>query len=174
MLKKFFAGMVLIYFMSTISLMAQIKIAYVDIMKIREEYQEFKNAEITFQKEMESVQTRIKNKEMEIQSLQKEIEAQSMLLSEEKKKEKEKKYGELVQQYQSMVQEEQEKASRREGELLEPIQKKLKIAINNVAVKEGFDFVLDISNLYYGKDAWDVTNQVIRELGSVKLPLNNK
>ncbi|MBP7459743.1 MAG: OmpH family outer membrane protein [Candidatus Delongbacteria bacterium] len=149
---------------------AQGKIGYVDIMKIRSEFQEFKDAEGLFQKEMESVQVKIKNKETEIENKRKELDAQSLLLSEEKRREKEAAIQNLMASYQQTIQEEQSKAAQRESDLLAPIQQKLKIAIENVAKKEGFDYVLDVANTYYAKEAWDITTQVLRELTMVKLP----
>jgi outer membrane protein len=157
--------------MSYVTNFAQNKIGFVDIMKIRSEYQEFKDAENTFQKEMESVQVKIKSKETEIENKRKELEAQSLLLSEEKKREKEKGIQDLMAAYQQTIQDEQGKAAQRESDLLAPIQQKLKIAIEIVAKKEGFDFVLDVANTYYAKEAWDITTQVLRELALVRLPV---
>jgi len=169
-MKKYLLTITLVLF-ATISF-AQNKIAYVDIMKIRESYSDFKNAETQFQKEMESVQKQVMSKEQEIQEKRKELEAQSMLLSEEKKAEKEKELQDMFRSYQQYIQEQEVKSRTREQELLAPVQEKLRVAIEKVAAKEGFDFVIDIANTYYANEAFNITNQVLRELSANAAPAN--
>lgn len=175
MLKKYYFGIaILLVMIFATSAYSQTKIAYIDMLKIRETFQEFKDAEIKFQKEMESIQEKMRTKEVELENFRKEMEAQSMLLSEEKKAEKQRAFQEMVGSYQQYVQEEQGKAAQRQEELLAPIRQKLNIAIANVAKKEGFDYVLDLANTYYANTALDITNQVLREIAGVKLPAAQK
>ena len=123
---------------------------------------------------MTVVQDKIKAKEEAIENSRKEVEAQSLIISEEKKIQKQKEIQDMLMEYQQMVQDEQAKASNRETELLQPIQQKLRIAIENVAKREGFDYVLDQANTYYANGAWDISNQVLRELQTIKLPKSPK
>jgi len=158
----------------TSSTYAQLKIAYIDIIKIREGFSDFTEAEQKFQKKMQVVQASIKSKETQLQSMEEDYKKQEMLLSEEKKMEKQQEMQQELMAYQQMVQEAQTNAQEIEAELLAPVHQKLKIAIEKVAKREGFDYVLDVSNTYYANEAYDITSQVLRVLPSIKLPGSGK
>ncbi len=164
MRKLFF---VLILSLFSTGTFAQTKIAYIDILKIRQNFKDYKEAEKQYQAEMSNIQAKLQSMQQEIDSLRKELETQAMLLSEEKKKEKQNLIQQKITNYQQFLQEQQNKAVQRENELLAPIQEKLKIAIEKIARKEGFDFVLDVSNTYYANEAWDITNEVLRTLNTL-------
>lgn len=56
----------------------------------------------------------------------------------------------------------------RQRELLEPIQRQVFTAVRAVAKRKDFDFVFDRSGdiyMVYAKNEWDVTNDILRELG---------
>lgn len=52
--------------------------------------------------------------------------------------------------------------------LLEPIQRRVFLAVKEVATRGGYDFIFDRSNdvrLVYARDEWNITNAILIELG---------
>ena len=57
---------------------------------------------------------------------------------------------------------------KQQDQLLKPIQEKVLIAIEEVAIAEGYDYVFDKSGDYvflYASEQFDLSNQVLEELG---------
>ena len=57
-----------------------------------------------------------------------------------------------------------------QNELLEPIMQEINKAIQNVAIKEGFDYVLDVTTqqgVVYALDSYNITEQVMTELSKM-------
>lgn len=77
----------------------------------------------------------------------------------------EKELGELNQRLQEKVQRAEEELVAKENELLSPIIEKLRKAVQNVATKNNYDYILESSQVHYAKDQHDITNQIKAELG---------
>jgi Skp family chaperone for outer membrane proteins len=107
-----------------------------------------------------------------LDSLQREFERQRLLLSPEKTREKEVELQTLYQTTQQFQQvkfgpegELYRKQSQMEYELLS----KVKVAVDNVAISKGYDFIFDGSvSLLYGKPTHDLTDDVLFELRKAK------
>lgn len=148
---------------------AQAKIGYVDSQKILSTFP----AAIDAQKELENENTKwgqeIKKMQDELRTLQEELDRQSLLLSEAKRKEKEVElqalYGK-VQQYQSQKWGDNGEFFKRQKELLQPVYDKINEVINRISEEEGYDFVLDsvAGNILYAKEKFDITDKVLEEL----------
>jgi len=55
--------------------------------------------------------------------------------------------------------------NKKKEDLLKPIIESLNNAIKNFATKNGYDYILDIEQVHFAKDANNVTNQIKGELG---------
>ncbi|MFQ5602265.1 MAG: OmpH family outer membrane protein [bacterium] len=152
------------------SAMAQLKIGYINSNKILEVYQEAidvknKLKEINTQWEREA-----KDMQTEIQEKQEQLEAQSLLLSEEKKQEKAQEIQNIYIRYQQFLNEkwgQQGEAVKKEVELIQPVYDKINKAIKKIGEAEGYHYIFDVvagNILYASEDQPDLTQKLLEEL----------
>ncbi|MCI0512776.1 OmpH family outer membrane protein [candidate division KSB1 bacterium] len=162
-------GLVLIFGASAVFAQKS-KIGYVNSEKIKAEYKESQDAqkkieEINAQWEKEAVE-----KQKEIQGLQEQLETQSLLLSEEKKREKYQELQVLAQKFEQFKAQkwgQQGEIFRKQEEIWKPIQDKIFAVINKVGEQEGYDFIFDSALnvfLYIDSKQPDLTPKVLEEL----------
>jgi len=166
--------MVAIYLLSLFpahaALAQEVKIGYVDTVKIFGEFSETIEAEEIYKNEVEAWRKKAEEMETELAQLREEIQSQSLMLSEEKLEEKkllfQQKFGEY-EQYMKDIFGEDGEAARRNKELTAPIVEKINSIIAQVAEDEGYAFVFDSGqgNLVYAKKTYDLTDMVIERLG---------
>ncbi|MCK4895112.1 MAG: OmpH family outer membrane protein, partial [Calditrichia bacterium] len=103
------------------------------------------------------------------ENLVKEIENQSLLLSPEKKAEKEKEGQELgmaIEQFRYQKLGPQGELYKKNLELTQPLYDKIDQIIQRVGDEEEYDFILDVVQgvVLFAKPQFDITNRVIEEL----------
>ncbi len=145
------------------------KLGYINSLRIRTEYKEFAAAQEKFDKEVAIWQKENEQKQSELDSLQKELESQSLLLSEAKKKEKERYLNQKMDEYKKYFEETfgpNGKAERRNAELTKPILDKINTALEKLATVENYSFICDAvgGNIAYAKKSFDLTDKVLAEL----------
>jgi outer membrane protein len=144
-----------------------LKIGYVDTQVILEQFSEAQQAQKKLQEyqqywynKLDSMQTKLKNDYEEYQKKQ-------AMMTEDKKKEEQQK---LILAEQEMMQLKQEKFGEQgeyvkyRMELLKPIYDKIQKAIEKVAKKEGYSYVLDKNVALYTEDKFNLTFDVLKEL----------
>lgn len=146
------------------------KLGYINSQTVMAEFKEAQDAQERLDKlnrewEAEGMELR-----KEFEQLGEELESQSLLLSEERKKEKR---AELQALYTKMQQFQEEKwgpngeASKREAEILQPVIDKINAAIKKVGEEENFDYIFDSVNaniVYASTSQPDLTQIVLEEL----------
>jgi outer membrane protein len=146
-----------------------IKIGYIDTVKIFAEFKETVEAEEVYSKEVEAWKKKAEDMEREIAQMREEIQSQSLMMSEEKLAEKklalEQRFKEY-QQYMSDIFGDEGEAARRNRELTEPIVEKINGVIAQLAEEEGYTIVLDAAqgNIVYAKKEMDLTEMVLERL----------
>ena len=169
MSKKFNIRLLLtVLFSFPILLSAQIKVGFVQSDRIRNEYEEFKEAESQLQLEFQKVQFEYQEMLTQLDSLKETYETQRLMSSPEWRREKE----QDISDFKRRIQEFQTKKVGPEGELYQKQTKmefellsKVKKAVDNVAISNKYDFIFDGSvSLLYGKPTYDVTDDVLYEL----------
>lgn len=147
----------------------QAKIGYIDSQKILATYAPAVDAEKQLEAENKKWMDSLQKMETDFQTRQEELEKQSLLLSEEKKKEKTQELQQLAleaQQYQNEKWGEQGEYFKLREQLLKPIFDQINVAINVVGEDEGFHFIFDAvaGNLVFAKEEFDVTDKVLQIL----------
>ena len=151
--------------------MAEVKIGYIDTVKIFANFSETIEAEEVYKKEVEAWKKQAEDMETEIARLGEEIQSQSLMLSAEKLEEKKLVYNQKMQEYQKYMNDifgESGEAARRNKELTEPIVEKINGVIKVVAEEQGFTLVLDSSQgiIIYADKEIDITDLIIERLGA--------
>lgn len=144
------------------------KFAYVHTQQIFSEYAEYKEAEDKIAQIRNQYQTEYDQLVQEYTSQLKEIESQSLLLSPEKKQEKEKQMQDKALQIERFKYEKlgpQGELYAKQAELVQPINDKIMAAISKIGEDEGYDFIFDGANgILFAKPETDLTKQVLRAL----------
>jgi outer membrane protein len=147
----------------------ELKFGYIDSQRIFLEYKETQEAERQYKKEVDVWKAQAATMEQEIVKLQDELRAQSLMLSEEKQREKKLEYDKKVEDYQRFMADtfgEEGRAARRNKELTQPIVDKITKILEKMAETEGYTMVFDISNanIVYANKTLDLTDMVLAEL----------
>jgi outer membrane protein len=155
--------------LAEISLAQDIKLGYIDSQRIFLEYRETQDAERLYKQEVEQWKAEAAGMEQEIVKLQDELRAQSLMLSEEKQREKKLEYDKKLEDYQRFMADtfgEEGRAAKRNKELTQPIVDKINRILEQMAENEGYTLVFDIANanIVYADKAFDLTERVLEEL----------
>ena len=170
MRKSILTGVLLILMSSFSLVFAQMKIGYVDSQKLMAQFQEAIDAQNQLEKIRGEYQAEYENKVREYQAMAQEIESQSLLLSEDKKKEKlrllQEKATQIDQYKFEKLNPEGGEFYRKNQELFKPVIDKINVVIQKIGRVEEYDYILDASSgtLLHALPKYDLTAQVLEEL----------
>lgn len=159
---------------SAISLLAQdVKIGYIDSIKIFAEYRETQEAERLYRQEVDQWTAQKQRMEQEIVKLRDELQAQSLMLSEEKKAEKKLELDRKMAEYEQFMDEtfgDDGLAARRNKELTQPIVEKINRILEDMGKEQGYTIVFDVANanIVYADKALDLTDVVLAKLNELQ------
>ena len=149
---------------------AQTKLGYIDADAITTNFQKFQAAQKEAQRYEEELTREFSRAQNELARLKDSFERQSLLMSDQRKKEEEqsiqKKQVEL-QQFLEEVSGQGGKLQRKTQELLQPIIGQVNEVIAEVAKDKGYDFVLNTAALAYANEEHDLTKFVLEALEEV-------
>ena len=152
---------------------AQQRIAHVNSNEIMQKMDDYKIAELVLDSLTKSLKAEITSYQVELQKKQ---EAYSLMdkakTSDAMRLMKEKELTDLDQRINEFAQNAQTDMQNKQAELLEPIQKKLQKAIEQVAKEKGYNYVMDDQALLVKPEADDISASVKVKLGiSVPAPV---
>lgn len=147
----------------------EIKLGYIDTVKIFAEFKETVDAEAIYKKEVEAWKKKASDMEATLATMREEIQSQSLMLSEEKLAEKKQLFDKKLaeyNQYMSDVFGDNGQAAKRNKELTQPIVEKINAVIAQIAEAEGYTIILDAAqgNIVFAKKTLDLTARVMEEL----------
>lgn len=161
--------LVVAFLSSTSSVSAQsLKIGYVLDTAIQSNYKAWQHANELWETERKAWDTEGQTKQQELQDMVSEYEKQRLILSDEKKKEREaaiRAKQEALDAYTRQVYGPSGTAERKQDELLAPLTENIRKAIEAVANDGGYDIIFTMqSNLGYIRPTLDVTQKVLEYL----------
>ncbi len=145
---------------------ADLKIAHVGSKMIFDKYAETKKAQKEYDKQVQKWEQDAATKQKTLMELKDKLDKQSLMLSEEKKKEMEADFLKKKSEYEQFVQQIYGKDGtlfQKNEEFSGPIIQKIKKTIQDVANQEGYDMVLDRAAgavVFWKKDN-DLTQKVV-------------
>lgn len=147
------------------SIAAEYKIGYVDIEKIENEYAAFESARKELTVITQKLEKEIKVIADSIMAIEKTVQTQANILSEEKKKKLLQDYQVLGQQYQQLQYDANMKVANKTKELQEPIMVAVEAAIKSVASEGKYSFILQNRvGVLYADPMHDITAKVLTKL----------
>ena len=164
-----FAVMVIMIFaMLTSSGQAQMgKFGYVDSDRVFAEYKDWSKAQEEFNTQYKAWDDEAKEMQIELEEMMGEFETQKLILSAEKKKEREAAIEAKKQSLDAFTREifgPGGTAERKNNNLVKPLLDKINAAIEQAATEGNFDFIYTSSALAYAKKDYDITDKIIEIL----------
>lgn len=147
------------------------KIGFIDSDVILQNMPEYSGIEQQLQLLSESWREEVSELENELRELEEDYEAREILFTDEIRRERLAEIDQKRRQLESFVEEKfgpDGDYFTTQQELLEPIQRTIFNALNQVASRDGFDFVFDRSEdirFLYTREQWNLTEDVMLELG---------
>jgi len=148
---------------------AQTKIRYVNSQRILSEFPEAQEIQKKLDEIRAGYESEYNDMLQRYENLVKEIENQSLLLSPEKKAEKEKEAQDLgiaIEQFRYQKLGPQGELYKKNLELTQPLYDKIDQIIQRVGDEEEYDYILDVVQgvVLFAKPQFDITNRIIEEL----------
>ncbi len=151
------------------SLAQEVKIGYIDSIKIFAENKETQDAERVYRQDVQQWEAQKQRMEQEIARKGEELNAQSPMLSEEKKQERRLEMNRKMDEYKRFMEEtfgDNGLAAKRNKELTQPIVDKINRIIEQIAIEQKYSMVFDVANanVVYADKKLDLTDLVLTRL----------
>ncbi len=139
------------------------RIGIVDMQRALQTVEEGKKAKSQLEKEFNSKKTQLQNEENAIKKMGEEFKKQVALLSDDARMKKQQEIQERIMRHQEMVARSQQEIQQKEQQLIEPLVRKLRATIGEIAKNKGISTVLEKNDntvLFY-QDKDELTDEVI-------------
>jgi outer membrane protein len=151
------------------SLAQTLKIGYIDSIKIFAENKETQEAERVYRADVQQWEAQKQRYEADLAKMGEEMNAQSPMLSDEKKAERRLEFQRRMDEYKKFMEDtfgDNGLAARRNKELTQPIVEKINKLIEKIAKDQGYTMVFDVANanIVYADKTLDMTELVLTEL----------
>lgn len=143
------------------------KLGYVKEDRIQLEYKAWQRAQEDWNIEYKAWEDEALEKQQELQEIEEEFEKQKLILSDNKKREREAVISakkDALDAYTRTVFGPNGLAERKNQELLRPILDNIQTAIEAVAIDGNYDLILTLQSVAYVKENYDVTDEVLTRL----------
>jgi outer membrane protein len=144
---------------------ADLKIGYLDFQRVLNEVEEGKSAKASLKRDFDEKQKTIDKDKTDFERLQADFQKQSVVMSEEARREKAVELERRLGEAQGRALGFQKEISEREREITRGIYDKTAALVREVAEADGFTLVFERNDagLLYGPASLDLTNEVIRK-----------
>lgn len=144
----------------------ELKIGYLDMERLRQSYQGFRDAEEAFQKIATEVQEQVRNRQQEVEMLKQQYEARKTMLTTARRQQDEQNIMQKEQELVQFAQTQQMQLVQQEVELTRPLQESIFNVVQTLAKAENYTYIFDAGSLIYVDPlrAQDLTGQVLEEL----------
>lgn len=172
------AGITLMLFSVTaFAQTASLKIGYADIDYVLEQMPEYKEIQNEFNTFQGQLQKQYKAKIDEYQAKLAEYQQNAAGMIDAMRADKEKELVQLEERIQEFQQNIQTELQRKQSELFQPLYVKIGNSIEKVAEENSFDYIFSakvgaIDVLLYGKDEYDVSDLILKNMGITPQPSN--
>jgi len=164
---------VALFLVFTVISFAEMKLGFINSQKILFEYSGTKDAEEKMKKEYAKLEQEATERQKKIKDMQEQLDKQSLLLSEERKKDIQSNLQKEYADYQKFLQDkvgQDGEYAKKQKDLVQPILDKINVIIEKIAKDENYDFIFDGStgSPVWAKSAYDLTEKVLQVLNSEK------
>jgi|GEM_PF-1610552 len=143
-----------------------LRVGYVDVKKVFEEYKATKDSRVTLEKEKKEKEGKVVAWRTKIEKMVKDMESQQSVMKPEKKKEKQDEIMREQEQLQQFVDASLGELLKKEKVLTENIVGDIRAVVKDISIAENFDYVFVNDALFYGGE--NITEKVITALNKKK------
>ena len=173
-MKKIFLAFVAALFLGAVfcgaASAADIKLGYINMLKVEKESLAGKQALKTLQQMLSDKQTKLAERRKEIEKMQKELDKQSSLISADERQRREDKLQKEYKDYQRYGSDSQDELSKKKEELASKMFDEVTKVIKTYGKEEGYTLILDRSVVLYAPEAVDITDKIIKAYDDTKAP----
>lgn len=144
----------------------ELKIGYLDMERLRQSYQGFRDAEEAYQKVAMDMQEQVQSRQQEVEMLKQQYEARKTMLTAARRQQDEQNILQKEQELVQFAQTSQMQLAQQELELTRPLQESIFNVVQTLAKAENYTYIFDAGSLIYVDPlrAQDLTGQVLEEL----------
>jgi len=140
------------------------KIGTLNLQRVLETSDPGKAARDQIEKEKDKMLKELKEKGAEIEALQKQLERESMVMSQEKREEKEREYRIKQNDFRALSKKNNEEMQWLQKELLDKIVKDVYELAEDIGKKEGYLLIIRSDTVVYSPGSIDITDPFIKQL----------
>lgn len=150
---------------------AQQQIAYIDSEYILNQTPEYATIQQKIDRLEEQWREELQQRRDTVRKMYREFESRELLYTEEERRQRRQDIQQAEQELENLRQRyfgPEGELYQRQRDLMRPLQERILTAVEEVATSEGYDYVFDKSGEFlfmYARDQYDVSDQVLRELG---------
>lgn len=148
---------------------ADLKVGFIDSDRIFSEYAKTREAQEAFNREVQDLANKAREMKIEIDDLQRKLDAQGPMMSETKRDEQSKALQDKISVYEAFVQKNwgpSGDVSRLNEQFLRPILDRVSKIVVSIGQDEGYSLILDAAdgNIVFGDKTLDLTDRVLGAL----------
>jgi outer membrane protein len=160
-------------FVAAVAVSAEMKVGYINSELIFAKYEGTKEAQDKFNKEVAKWEQEASKKQKDIKDMKDQLDKQSLLLSNERKRELEDSLRQKMALYEKFLQEkfgQKGEALTKNEELTKPIIEKINKILEKIAKEENYDFIFDArgGGIVYAMPKYDLSERVLMLLNKEK------
>lgn len=140
-----------------------LSVVFVDVDKVVKECDEGKAADVLLKAEQAKRQDEIATREADIKKLQDDLEKQAKAFSAAAIEKKAAQYQQAVIDYQNLVIKFNKDLEAKDRELFDPIERRVKQLLREIALRDGYDMILNKRSVPYGRKDLDLTDKITQE-----------
>ncbi|MEA3333598.1 MAG: OmpH family outer membrane protein [Pseudomonadota bacterium] len=141
----------------------EFKFGYIDLQKVMALSAQGQVAKGKMQAKQEELRAELQKKQTEISAMKEELERQGMMLSQEKRKEKENTYQKMVRNFKLFVSDSEKDMKALEGEFLKKMLKELEAVTTKFGKSGKYQLILEKrSGIIYADENNDITDELIK------------
>ena len=142
------------------------KIGTIDIQRIMSTSEQGKAAKAEIKEQSDKMTAALKEKGAEIEELKKQLERESMVMSKEKREEKEREFRIKLNDLKSLEKRYRGELQAMEKKLAGDMRQAVFKLVEDIGKKEGYLLIINNFNIMYAPAAIDITDKVIKELNA--------
>ncbi len=144
------------------------RVALIRMQEAIKDTKDGKKAETTLRKEIEDRQKKLQAEGQKIQAAMEDLRKQGMVMDEKSRVAKEAAIQKQVMAFEESKMRNQQEFAKRDQEISEPIIKKLRGIVSEIAKEKGYTLVIDTNSVVYAETSDDITSEVIKRYDAKK------
>jgi len=142
------------------------KIGVVNLQRVLETSNQGKSAQEEIKKQKDQMELELKQKGAEIEELRKQLERESMVMSKEKREEKEREIRIKLNDFKSLQQRYRTQLQNLEKKLVNALLKEVSSLVEEIGKKEGYLLIINNTGVLYSPNSINITDQLIKQLNA--------